>query len=283
MIDLRSDTVTKPTKAMLKTMFEANIGDDVFGEDPTVIALEEKLADMFGMEAGLFCPSGTMTNQIAIKCLTQPLEEIILDQTAHVYRYEGGGIMFNSNASVRLLNGERGKITAEMIASEINPDGIYYPKSSLVVLENTVNKGGGICYTLEEIKPIHQLCKQKDLKLHLDGARIFNALSFTKDKAVEYGEYFDIDYRMGGLLPSWTDYQRGPITQPSDVASHWEEVCMIHGIPLDGDIWLEDPLPSSYPPSIAFKAAQMQDGDLAILFLRRIKEIFLGVTQRHGV
>ena len=191
MIDLRSDTVTKPTKAMLKTMFEANIGDDVFGEDPTVIALEEKLADMFGMEAGLFCPSGTMTNQIAIKCLTQPLEEIILDQTAHVYRYEGGGIMFNSNASVRLLNGERGKITAEMIASEINPDGIYYPKSSLVVLENTVNKGGGICYTLEEIKPIHQLCKQKDLKLHLDGARIFNALSFTKDKAVEYGEYFD--------------------------------------------------------------------------------------------
>jgi threonine aldolase len=191
MIDLRSDTVTKPTKAMLKTMFEANIGDDVFGEDPTVTALEEKLADMFGMEAGLFCPSGTMTNQIAIKCLTQPLEEIILDQTAHVYRYEGGGIMFNANASVRLLNGERGKITAEMIEPEINPEGIYYPKSSLVVVENTVNKGGGICYTLQEIKPIHQLCEQKGLKLHLDGARIFNALSYTKDSSKDYGQYFN--------------------------------------------------------------------------------------------
>jgi threonine aldolase len=191
MIDLRSDTVTKPTKGMLKAMFEAKIGDDVFGEDPTVIELEEKIADLFNMQGALFCPSGTMTNQIAIKCFTQPLDEVILDQTAHVYRYEGGGIMYNANASVRLLNGPRGKITAEMIEPEINPEGVYYPKSSLVVVENTVNKGGGICYTLEELKPIHQLCKEKGLKLHLDGARIFNALSYTKDKANGYGQYFD--------------------------------------------------------------------------------------------
>jgi threonine aldolase len=191
MIDLRSDTVTKPTKGMVKAMCEAKIGDDVFGEDPTVIELEEKIANLFGMQGALFCPSGTMTNQIAIKCFTQPLDEVILDQTAHVYRYEGGGIMYNSNASVRLLNGIRGKITAEMIAPEINPEGVYYPKSSLVVVENTVNKGGGICYTLEELKPINQLCKEKGLKLHLDGARIFNALSYTKDQANEYGQFFD--------------------------------------------------------------------------------------------
>ena len=191
MIDLRSDTVTKPTKGMLKAMFEAKIGDDVFGEDPTVTELEEKVADLFNMPGALFCPSGTMTNQIAIKCFTKPLDEVILDQTAHVYRYEGGGIMYNSSASVRLLNGPRGKITAQMIESEINPEGIYYPKSSLVVVENTVNKGGGICYTLQELKPIHKLCKTKGLKLHLDGARIFNALSYTKDKPNDYGQYFD--------------------------------------------------------------------------------------------
>jgi threonine aldolase len=191
MIDLRSDTVTKPTKGMLAAMFNAKVGDDVFGEDPTVTQLEEKVADMFGMQSALFCPSGTMTNQIAIKCFTQPLDEVILDQLSHVYRYEGGGIMFNSSASVRLLNGERGKITASMIEQEINPEGIYYPKSSLVVVENTVNKGGGICYTLNELQPIHQLCEEKGLKLHLDGARIFNALSFTNDRSSDYGQYFN--------------------------------------------------------------------------------------------
>src|SRR5476651_990400 len=185
-VDLRSDTVTKPTPGMFEAMMNAKVGDDVFGEDETVNALEEKAAAMFGMEAAIFCPSGTMTNQIAIKCFTQPLDELIADQTAHVYRYEGGGIAFNSSVSTRLLNGDRGRITAEMIAPEINAENIHYPHTSLVVLENTVNKGGGSCYSLENIKPIAELCRSKKLKLHLDGARIFNALMHTGDKAADY-------------------------------------------------------------------------------------------------
>jgi len=190
-VDLRSDTVTKPTPGMLEAMWGANVGDDVFGEDETVNALEEKAAAMFGMEAGIFCPSGTMTNQIAIKCFTQPLDELIADQRSHVYRYEGGGIAFNSAVSTRLLDGDRGRITAEMIAPEVNAENVHYPHTSLVVLENTVNKGGGSCYTLEDIKPIAALCRDKGLKLHLDGARIFNALANTGDKAIDYGKYFD--------------------------------------------------------------------------------------------
>ena len=190
-VDLRSDTVTKPTPGMLEAMWSAKVGDDVFGEDETVNALEDKAAAMFGMEAAIFCPSGTMTNQIAIKCFTQPLDELIADQTAHVYRYEGGGIAFNSGVSTRLLNGYRGIITAEMIEPEINAENIHYPHTSLVVLENTVNKGGGSCYTLEHIKPIAELCKAKGLKLHLDGARVFNARAHTGDNAADYGKYFD--------------------------------------------------------------------------------------------
>jgi threonine aldolase len=190
-VDLRSDTVTKPTPGMMDAMMNAKVGDDVFGEDETINQLEEKTADIFGMEAGIFCPSGTMTNQIAIKCFTQPLDELIADQTAHIYRYEGGGIAFNSAVSTRLLNGYRGIITAEMIEPEINAENIHYPHTSLVALENTVNKGGGSCYTLEQIKPIAKLCEDKGLKLHLDGARIFNALAHTGDKAAEYGKYFN--------------------------------------------------------------------------------------------
>jgi threonine aldolase len=190
-VDFRSDTVTKPTPGMLEAMWSAKVGDDVFGEDESINELEAKAAAMFGMEAGIFCPSGTMTNQIAIKCFTQPLDELIADQTAHVYRYEGGGIAFNSAVSTRLLHGERGILTAEMIAPEINAENIHYPHTSLVVLENTVNKGGGKCYTREQIAPIAQLCKDRGLKLHLDGARIFNALAHTGDKAADYGQYFD--------------------------------------------------------------------------------------------
>jgi threonine aldolase len=190
-VDLRSDTVTKPTPGMLDAMMNARVGDDVFGEDEAINQLEAKAAAIFGMQAGIFCPSGTMTNQIAIKCFTQPLDELIADQTAHVYRYEGGGIAFNSGVSTRLLNGYRGIITAEMIAPEINAENVHHPHTSLVVLENTVNKGGGSCYTLEQIKPIAELCRDKKLKLHLDGARIFNALAHTGDKAADYGKYFD--------------------------------------------------------------------------------------------
>jgi threonine aldolase len=190
-IDFRSDTVTRPTAGMLEAMFNAKVGDDVFGEDETVNSLEEKAAGLFHMEAGLFCPSGTMTNQIAIKCFTQPMDEVICDQTAHVYRYEGGGIAYHSASSLRLLHGPRGLLSPELIEPEINADNFHYPKTSLVVLENTVNKGGGACYTLDQIEPIHTLCQIKGLKLHLDGARLFNALVATGDQARDYGQYFD--------------------------------------------------------------------------------------------
>ncbi len=190
-VDFRSDTVTKPGPGMLDAMFGAKVGDDVLREDPTVHQLENKLAAMFNMEAGLFCPSGTMTNQIAIKCHTQPMDEVICDQRSHVYRYEAGGIAYHSMASVRLLDGERGILTPELIEPEINEEDIHYPNSTLVVLENTVNRGGGACYHLSQIEHIHTLCNIKSLKLHLDGARIFNALIATGDHAKDYGKYFD--------------------------------------------------------------------------------------------
>lgn len=190
-IDLRSDTITKPSVAMLEAMMQAKVGDDVYGEDETVNALEHKLAVIFGTEAGLFCPSGTMSNQIAVKCFTNPMDEVILDEKSHIYRYEGGGVAYNSMASVQLLQGDRGVLTPELIEQSINPEDIHYPKSSLVVLENTVNRGGGSYYTLEQIEPIYHLCKLKNLKLHLDGARIFNALTETKDDPKKYGHLFD--------------------------------------------------------------------------------------------
>src|SRR6478672_931750 len=165
-IDLRSDTVTQPTPGMLERMFQACTGDDVYGEDPTVNELERACAKLFGKEAGLFCPSGTMTNQIAIKLHTEPLSEVICDQTAHIYNYEGGGIAFNSAASVCLLPGVRGKITAAQIKESIRPDNIHYPQTKLVSLENTSNKGGGSFYTTSEIAPIAQLCRENDLACH---------------------------------------------------------------------------------------------------------------------
>ncbi|WP_353185547.1 GntG family PLP-dependent aldolase [Parapedobacter lycopersici] len=190
-VDLRSDTLTRPSREMLDAMMTARVGDDVFGEDDTVKALEQQIATMFGMETALFCPSGTMANQIAIKCLTNPMEELITDQTAHVYRSESGGIPFHSAVSVRTLRGERGKITPALIAPEINVDSITAPRTSLVVLENTVNWGGGSYYTLAEISEIATLCHANALKLHLDGARIFNALTETGDLTINYGQFFD--------------------------------------------------------------------------------------------
>ncbi len=191
LIDLRSDTLTRPTAEMKEAMFAAPVGDDVFGEDPTVNALEEKIASLFGMEAGIFCPSGTMTNQIAIRLHTRPQTEVICHQYSHIYLYEGGGIMANSHASVKLLTGDFGKITAAQIAESINPDDVHAPETTLVSLENTMNKGGGSIYTLDEIKPIYQLCKEKGLKLHLDGARLFNALVETEESPAEWGRHFD--------------------------------------------------------------------------------------------
>lgn len=190
-IDFRSDTVTKPTAAMLNAMMNAKVGDDVFGEDPSINELEQLASELFGMEAGIFCPSGTMTNQIAIKCHTQPGDEVICDETAHVYMYEGGGIAFNSGSSVKLLPGNLGRITAEQVLTVINPDDPHRPHSSLVCLENTSNRGGGSCYDFEEVKRIYKVCKEKNLRFHLDGARLFNALIAKNETPKQYGELFD--------------------------------------------------------------------------------------------
>ncbi len=176
---------------MLDAMFSAEVGDDVFGEDPTVNKLEKIAADMFGMEAGIFCPSGTMTNQIAIKCHTQPADEIICDKLSHVYIYEGGGIGFNSGCSVKPLEGNRGRITAQQVQEAINPDDIHKPVSRLVSLENTANRGGGSCYDFTELEKIKEVCVSHNLSLHLDGARLFNALVAKKETPKQYGILFD--------------------------------------------------------------------------------------------
>lgn len=191
MIDLRSDTVTQPSFAMLEFMMKARLGDDVFHEDPTVNELEHKVAFMFGKEEALFCPSGTMTNQIAIKVHTQPGDEVICDKTAHVYNYEGGGIGFNSGASVRLIDGNLGRFTVEDVAASLLPDNDHYPHSSLVCIENTVNRGGGSIWNIHEIEKISKFCRENQLRIHLDGARLFNALTETGEKTERYGELFD--------------------------------------------------------------------------------------------
>ena len=190
-IDFRSDTVTKPTQGMLQAMMTAEVGDDVFGEDPSINELEQMSAQMFGMESGLFCPSGTMTNQIAIKCHTQPGDEVICDESAHVYQYEGGGIAFNSGASVKLLYGDRGRMNADQVKAAINQDDNHKAHTSLVCLENTSNRGGGSCYDLNEIKKIKQVCSENDLALHLDGARLWNAMVAKNETPKQYGETFD--------------------------------------------------------------------------------------------
>lgn len=191
MIDLRSDTVTKPTKAMLEAMMKAEVGDDVLGDDPTVKTLEKVTAEMFGKEAGLFFPSGTMANQVAIKTHVQPGEEVICDQTAHVYRYEGGGIAATSGASVRLLNGHRGIFTATDVLDNINAEDDHFPRTRLICIENTVNKGGGACWSMDQISSISEVAQNKEIPLHLDGARVWNAMIAGDLKAEEMGRHFD--------------------------------------------------------------------------------------------
>ena len=191
-INLISDTVTKPSTGMLDAMMTAKVGDDVFKEDPSVNALEQKVASMFGMEAALFFPSGTMANQTAIKLHTQPGEQLICDKYAHVYNYEGGGVSFNSGVSCRLVDGDRGMMTAQQVASFINPPDFYHsPLSKLVCIENTTNKGGGACWDFEELKKIQEVCKQHNLKYHLDGARLWNALVAANETPKQYGALFD--------------------------------------------------------------------------------------------
>lgn len=191
MIDFRSDTVTLPTPAMLAYMQAAPVGDDVFGEDPSINALEAKTAGLFGMEAGLFCPSGTMTNQLAIKTHTQAGDEVICEELSHIYQYEGGGIASNSGSSVKLLRGNRGRITAEQVLASIHPEDVHKPISKLVSLENTCNRGGGACYDFSEIEAIQKVAKSNGLGLHLDGARIFNAIVHKKEDPKQYGKVFD--------------------------------------------------------------------------------------------
>ncbi len=190
-IDLRSDTFTKPSPAMLEAMFTAVVGDDVFGEDPTVNKLEGMAADMFAMEAALFCPSGTMTNQIAIKVHTQPGDEVICENLSHVYIYEGGGIAFNSGCQVKSIKGNRGRLTADQVTEAINPSDIHKAKTSLVTLENTANRGGGSYYNFTDIQLIKNVCLQNNLKLHLDGARLWNAMVANNETASQYGKIFD--------------------------------------------------------------------------------------------
>jgi len=190
-INLISDTVTKPTPGMLQAMMTTEVGDDVFKNDPTVNKLEEMMAKLFGMEAALFFPSGTMANQTAIKLHTQPGEQLICDKYAHVYNYEGGGVSFNSGVSCRLVDGHRGMMTASQVEEVINPPDFYHsPLTSLVCIENTTNKGGGACWDLEELKSIRKVCDRHNIKYHLDGARLWNALIAKKESAMDYGALF---------------------------------------------------------------------------------------------
>ena len=191
MIDYRSDTFTKPSQPMLEAMFRAKVGDDVFGEDPTVNKLEALAAGLFGMQAALFCPSGTMTNQIAIKCHTMPGDEVVCDKLSHVYIYEGGGIAFNSGCQVKPIEGDRGRIHADQVADAINPDDLHKPVTRLVSLENTANRGGGSCYDFADLQAIKEVCLKNDLRLHLDGARIFNAIVEKKESPKDYRAIFD--------------------------------------------------------------------------------------------
>lgn len=190
-IDLRSDTVTKPTKGMLDAMISAQVGDDVFKEDPTVNALEEKVAKMFGKPKAVFFPSGSMANQTAIKLHTNPSEQVICDKYAHIYNYEAGGVSANSGASCRLIDGNRGMFTAQQVIESINPPDYHYSQTSLVAVENTTNKGGGACWDFEELKKIRQVCDNQNLGYHLDGARIWNALVAKNETASDYGKLFD--------------------------------------------------------------------------------------------
>jgi threonine aldolase len=220
-IDLRSDTVTKPTKGMLEAMLTAEVGDDVYKEDPSVNALEKRLAELFGMDDALFFPTGTMANQTALKLHTQPGEQVICDKYAHIYNYEGGGASFNSGISCKLVDGHRGMYTAEQAEASINPPDFYHsPMTSLIEIENTTNKGGGACWDFEELKKIRTVADKHNLGYHLDGARLWNALIAKDESAKQYGELFDtisvclskgLGCPMGSVLIGNKDIMKGAL------------------------------------------------------------------------
>jgi threonine aldolase len=190
-IDLRSDTVTRPAPAMRKAMFEAEVGDDVFGEDPTVNALQERVAKLLGKEAALFVPSGTMANQLAIKAHTQPGDEVIIEATSHPYNFEGGAGAVLSGIQFYCLRGTRGILDASQIEEAIRPDDHHFPVTRLVCIENTHNRGGGAVYPVEKIAEISRLAKSRSLLVHLDGARLWNASVATGIPPNEYGQWTD--------------------------------------------------------------------------------------------
>ncbi len=191
-INLISDTVTKPSAEMLQFMFNAQVGDDVFKQDPTVNEFERLVAELFGMEAALFFPTGTMANQTAIKLHTNPGDQIICDKWSHIHLYESGGASSNSGVNFNLLDGDRGMITADQVREGINDPEFYHtPLSKMVGIENTTNKGGGACYDLSELQEIKQVCIDHNLKYHLDGARLWNALIAKKQHPKQFGELFD--------------------------------------------------------------------------------------------
>lgn len=220
-IDLRSDTVTKPTKGMLEAMSTAEVGDDVYKEDSSVNALEKRLAEMFGMDEALFFPTGSMANQAALKLHTNPGEQVICDKYAHIYNYEGGGASFNSGISCKLIDGHRGMFTSKQVEEAINPPDFYHsPLTSLIEVENTTNKGGGACWDFEELKKIRQVADNHKLGYHLDGARLWNALIAKDESPKQYGELFDtisvclskgLGCPMGSVLIGNSDIMQGAL------------------------------------------------------------------------
>ncbi len=191
MIDLRSDTVTKPSQQMLDFMIKAEVGDDVFAEDPTVAAFERKVSTMFGMESGLFVPSGTMSNQLGVKVLTNPGEEILIDHKGHIFNYETGGAGFLSGVQISTIQGKKGKLNTEDIKNSVRGVFDWEPKTSLLCVENTTNKGGGVCYSKKELSSLKTFADDNDLKIHLDGARIWNALTYSNIEATFFGNIAD--------------------------------------------------------------------------------------------
>ncbi|MEL6350466.1 MAG: low-specificity L-threonine aldolase [Cyanobacteria bacterium J06627_28] len=191
MIDLRSDTVTQPTDDMRRVMAKAPVGDDVLGDDPTVNELEAFVADLLGKEAAVYMPSGTMTNQVALRSHTQPGDEIVLEAEAHIYYYEGGGPAALSGVSCRLLPGEGGVFSANAVEATLRPSDPHFPKTQLVCIENTHNRSGGRIFPLETIQAISRVCQQRDLALHMDGARFWNACVATGIAEADYAAPFD--------------------------------------------------------------------------------------------
>lgn len=230
MIDLRSDTITKPTPKMLAAMTTADVGDDVFAEDETVNNFQNKIATMFGMEAGLFVPSGVMSNQIAVKVLTQPGDEILIDENGHIYNYETGGVAFLSGVQIQTLKGEHGKLTPSMLAHRKRGDFDWEPRTSVLCIENTTNKGGGVCYSKDELEDLKEFANSEGLLIHIDGARIWNAITTTSINPAYFGQIADtisvcFSKGLGAPIGSMLLSSKENIAQARRYRKMWGEEC----------------------------------------------------------